>query len=281
MQYDPIKRILGNFFNRFTLTHKLFFRLLDLLLLRAWHVHRELRRFFEGKKGMGQVAVLDAGSGFGQYVYYIARKNPTWSVLGIDVKEEEVKACNEFFSKTKLKNVRFEKGYLEQLTEVEKFDLVLSVDVMEHVEADEQVFANFFEAMKPGAILLVSTPSDKGGSDAQHHSDHSFIEEHVRNGYGRGEIEQKLTRVGFDRVETRYTYGWPGKISWKLTMKFPLKLIAVSKIFLLVLPFYYLVAMPPALVLNWLDTVITHAKGTGLLVKAQKTVSGKQPQVSG
>jgi hypothetical protein len=124
--------------------------------------------------------------------------------------------------------------------------------------------------MKPGAMLLISTPSDKGGSDAHDHSDQSFIEEHVRNGYGKAEIEQKLARAGFGRVETRYTYGWPGKISWKLTMKFPLKLLAVSKILMVLLPFYYLIVMPPSLVLNWLDTKISHNEGTGLLVKTIK-----------
>jgi len=270
MQYDPVKRTLGKFFGRFTITRKLLYRLLDILLLRAWHVHRELKRFFVTKKGTGQASVLDAGSGFGQYVHYIARKNPSWSVLGIDVKEEEVKACNEFFAKTTLKNVRFEQGYLEQLTAVDQYDLVLSIDVMEHVEADEQVFGNFFKAMKPGAVLLISTPSDKGGSDAHDHADQSFIEEHVRNGYGKEEIERKLSMAGFNQVETKYTYGLPGKISWKLTLKFPLKLLGVSKIFLVFLPFYYLVIMPPALALNWLDTIINHSEGTGLLVKAHK-----------
>ncbi len=273
MQYDPVKRSLGRFFNRYTITRKLFYRLLDILLLRTWHVHGELRRFFNTKKGEGQVSVLDAGSGFGQYVYYIARKNPGWSVLGIDVKEEEVMACNDFFAKTLLKNVRFEQGYLEHLTAVEQYDLVLSVDVMEHVEADEQMLANFFKAMKPGAILLISSPSDKGGSDARDYSDQSFVEEHVRHGYGKDEIEQKLAGAGFGGIETRFTYGWPGKISWKLTMKFPLKLLEASKIFIVFLPFYYLVVMPPVLVLNWLDTNLNHCEGTGLLVKAFKEVN--------
>ena len=43
MQYDPIKRTLGEFFNRASWMRKLFYKLLDLLLLRTWHVHRELR----------------------------------------------------------------------------------------------------------------------------------------------------------------------------------------------------------------------------------------------
>ena len=45
MQYDPIKRSLGNIFNRSSALRKLFYSLLDLLLLRAWHVHKELKKF--------------------------------------------------------------------------------------------------------------------------------------------------------------------------------------------------------------------------------------------
>ena len=40
MQYDPIKRSLGTVFNNNPLLRKLFYRLLDLLLLRAWHIKK-------------------------------------------------------------------------------------------------------------------------------------------------------------------------------------------------------------------------------------------------
>ena len=47
MQYDPVKRSLGNVFNRSPFLRKVFYGLLDLLLLRAWHVHKELRKWKE------------------------------------------------------------------------------------------------------------------------------------------------------------------------------------------------------------------------------------------
>ena len=45
MHYDPIKRTLGEFFNQTPALRKVFYKLLDLLLLRAWHVHRELKKW--------------------------------------------------------------------------------------------------------------------------------------------------------------------------------------------------------------------------------------------
>ena len=43
MKYDPIKRSLGSVFNTTPFLRIFFYRLLDLLLLRSWHIRRELR----------------------------------------------------------------------------------------------------------------------------------------------------------------------------------------------------------------------------------------------
>jgi hypothetical protein len=51
MQYDPVKRRLGVVFNSDPFLRKLFYHLLDLLLLRAWHIQRELRRWAGGQGG--------------------------------------------------------------------------------------------------------------------------------------------------------------------------------------------------------------------------------------
>mgnify|MGYP001591590726 CR=1 FL=1 len=119
-------------------------------------------------------------------------------------------------------------------------------------------------------MLLISTPSDQGGSDAHGDEDSSFIEEHVRNGYNKEEIREKLTQAGFSRVDVRYAYGRPGQISWRLAMKYPILLLGVSRLFFVILPFYYLVVYPVAFFLNYLDVQTTHASGTGLIVKAWK-----------
>lgn len=119
-------------------------------------------------------------------------------------------------------------------------------------------------------MLLINTPSDQGGSDVADHGDQSFIGEHVRDGYGKKEMEEKLNRAGFKKVEINYTYGKPGKISWRLSMKYPIMLLGVSKFFLVLLPFYYLLVMPFALILNLADVRMKHKSGTGLMVKAFK-----------
>jgi SAM-dependent methyltransferase len=269
MQYDPIKHNLGKVFNSTPFLRKLFYRLLDLLLLRSWHIRRELNLL--KKAGFIPEQITDAGSGFGQYVYYLSKRYPKAQITGLDIKQEQVDDCKRFFSVIKRDDrVSFEYADLTKLEEHEAWDLALSVDVMEHIEDDRIVFRHLYKGLKPGGILLISTPSDQGGSDVHHEHDESFIDEHVRDGYGVTDINEKLKEAGFSDIQIKYSYGRPGKISWKLSMKYPILLANFSKLFLLLLPLYYLVVYPFCYFLNMADVRGTHSTGTGLIVKCKK-----------
>ena len=159
---------------------------------------------------------------------------------------------------------------LRLYSEKEKYRLILSVDVMEHIDDDVKVFQNFYASLQSGGVLLISTPSDQGGSDVHDDHEDSFIDEHVRDGYNMNEIEEKLRSAGFTNISSRYSYGAPGKISWKLSMKYPISLLNISKVFFIILPVYYIITFPICLVLNYLDVRGMHKTGTGLIVKAIK-----------
>jgi hypothetical protein len=49
-----------------------------------------------------------------------------------------------------------------------------------------------------------------------------------------------------------------------------MQLLNVSKLFFVLLPFYYLLVYPFCFLLNWMDVRGDHATGTGLIVKAWK-----------
>lgn len=268
MQYDPIKRSLGNVFNRSPWLRKLFYRLLDLLLLRSWHIRHNLKRWV--KKAPENANILDAGMGFGQYSYYLTGMKPGFIVKGVDVKQEQIDDCNNFFHRIGRNNASFAFADLTAFSEPITYDLVLSVDVMEHILEDVKVFENFHASLKPGGMVLISTPSDQGGSDVHDHEEESFIEEHVRDGYNIKEIQEKLRKAGFSRTEAYYQYGKPGQLSWRLSMKYPILMLGKSKLFFILLPFYYLVTFPFCLILNQLDITGNHQSGTGLVVKAWK-----------
>jgi len=270
MHYDPIKELLGRVFNRHPLLRKLFYRLLNILLLRSWHVRRALRRLAPALPR--DAKVLDAGMGFGQYLWWMASGYPSWKIMAADIKSEQVADCNSFFSRTGLAGrVHAVEADLVTWTSGEKHDLILCVDVMEHIAEDRTVFANFLKMTADGGYPVISTPSDQGGSDVHGDEDTSFIGEHVRDGYGVNEITEKLRTAGYVDVKVSYTYGKPGSIAWRLSMKYPVILLSASKLFFIILPFYYLATMPFVLALNFADLKGKHEKGTGLLVIARNS----------
>src|ERR1041385_1337742 len=128
MEYDPIKRSLGNVFNKSPFLRKLFYNLLDLLLLRCWHVHKELRTWRSGLGvlgsglAVGELNILDAGSGFGQYSYWMTKKFPKAKILAVDVKDEQVDDCNKFFAEIGKINVRFEVADLTTFVQEDKYN---------------------------------------------------------------------------------------------------------------------------------------------------------------
>ena len=272
MQYEPIKRSLGRFFAKSLLLRKTLYLLLDLLLLRSWHVRKTLRKI--ALQYSDEATVLDAGSGFGQYSWRMSRMNHRWKIRAIDINKEQIDDCNDFFRKTGLSDrVSFYTGDLTTLNDPDSYNIILSVDVMEHIEDDVLVFQNFYKSLKNKGVLLISTPSDKGGSDVHGENEESFIDEHVRDGYSIKDITDKLSLAGFRSVEAVYTYGKPGNISWRLSMKYPIRMLNISYFFFLLLPFYYLVFFPVSIILNFFDLNRTHKTGTGLLVTARKQES--------
>jgi 2-polyprenyl-3-methyl-5-hydroxy-6-metoxy-1,4-benzoquinol methylase len=285
MQYDPIKKSLGNIFNRTPWLRILFYHLLDLLLLRTWHVKKALRSWRKTEACLGPARIpnpgsripdpgsriLDAGSGFGQYSYFLSGMSHNLMVDAVDVKEEQIADCNSFFQTIGRTNVQFAVADLTTFSKPDNYDLILSVDVMEHILEDETVFRNFHQSLKSGGMVLISTPSDQGGSDVHDHDEEeSFIDEHVRDGYNIQEIQEKLKRAGFGKTKAHFTYGTPGQIGWHLSMKYPIKMLNTSKLFFILLPFYYVIIFPVALLLNFLDVKVKHKRGTGLIVKAWK-----------
>jgi SAM-dependent methyltransferase len=268
MKYDPIKNVFGNAVRNRPTLRVLFYKLLGIMFLREWHVKRELRRLLG--KAAQDVHVYDAGSGFGQYSYFMAKHFPNAVIYAVDVKEEQIADCTQFFRAVGLRRCSFAVEDLTRIEHADRFDMILSVDVMEHIPDDVGVFRNFYRALKSNGALFINTPSNLGGSDAHTPYDASFIEEHARNGYGADEIKTKLESVGFAVEKLRYTYGTWGTLAWRLGIKYPMLVLNVSKVFFLLLPFYYLVTLPFTLCFMYLDYIADNDSGTGLNVVARK-----------
>ena len=271
MLYDPIKDWLNRFAAKHPFFQRMFYALLDMLFLRSWYVRRELKWLIQQFPPEKPLRILDAGTGFGQYAYFLARTFPHVQVTAVDIKEDYLAQAQAFLRTTPFyERVQFQPADLTRLSLPQSYDIILSVDVMEHIEEDEAVFRNFFKVLKPEGFVLINTPSDLGGSDVHTEEEESFIGEHVREGYNRQALEEKLQRAGLIPVRSLYTYGKWGSKAWRLLIKWPMLLLNANKALALLLPLYYLPVLPIGLLFNWLDLHTENPEGTGLLVIARK-----------
>jgi len=268
LHYDPIKDKIGGIVKKSPFLRKIFYKILGLIFLREWYVKRKIRQLY-GKAHPDDI--LDAGCGFGQYSYFMAKKFPNMKMLAVDVKVDYLDDCKYFFEKCGITNTEFEFADLTKIEFENRFDFVLSVDVMEHIEDDIGVFRRFYRALKPGGRVMINTPSNIGGSDAESEEDDSFIGEHVRLGYSKEDICTKLEAAGFEIESFEYTYGKWGNLYWRLGIKYPMLMLNKSQLFFVLLPFYYSLTIWWTLLFMWLDVnEKDKPEGTGVLVVGRK-----------
>jgi hypothetical protein len=141
---------------------------------------------------------------------------------------------------------------------------------MEHIEKDKLVFQNFYNALKKDGFLVINSPSVFGGSDVHKEGEESFIGEHARDGYSKEDLEAKLHPFGFRTFESKYTYGFWGDKAWRLGIKYPMMILNFSKLFFLILPFYYLITLPFTFVMMYFDFISDNKVGTGINFIARK-----------
>jgi SAM-dependent methyltransferase len=239
------------------------------MFLRAWYVKRELSAL-RNEFGNERIEIYDAGTGYGQYSYFMLKKMKPCSIYAVDIKTDWIKDLEEFYKENKNENINLGIEDLTEISHENKFNLILSVDVMEHIEDDIKVFKNFYKALRPGGYLMINTPSNFGGSDTHDESDESFISEHARAGYSKEELESKLRSAGFEIYKFIYTYGFWGDIAWRLGIKYPMLMLNFSKVLFLFLPFYYLFALPFTFIFIAADYYADNKNGSGINLIARK-----------
>lgn len=269
MHYDPVKNIFAHIIKKFPFLRIIFYKILDLMFLRSWYVRRELRQLrkvLDGKK----INIYDAGSGYGQYSYFMSKILQPCEIYSVDVKEDWINDCKEFFKSQKIENVSFAIEDLTKIIHTNKFDLIVCVDVMEHIRDDVKVFENYYNALKEDGYLLINTPSIYGGSDVHEDDDESFIGEHARDGYSKEDLESKLHPLGFKTYQSKYTYGFWGDKAWRLGIKYPIMMVNISKLILFILPIYYLITFPFTFLMMLIDFNSNNKVGSGINFIAKK-----------
>lgn len=268
--YDPVKDRFARVIRHSAGLRKIFYNLLDLFFLRSWHLRRVLTDIGNEYEKKGVWKVLDAGSGFGQYDHFLLKKFDHVEISSVDIKDEYLED-NRLFFKQKIDQgrIRFDNVNLLEYSSDERFDLILCVDVLEHIADDVTVIRKLSSAIKKDGYFLMHSPSHLSGDDAE--EDDSFVGEHARTGYSKEDIEKKLMEADLLPLKTHYTYGAAGRRAWILSVKIPMLMFNKAGLFALIpLLLYYPVVLPAVLILNYSDLFAKNKKGNGIYALARK-----------
>ncbi len=119
-----------------------------------WSVIESIKKFFPKKE---ETSVLEIGSGLG-YLTYALNKNG-YTAVGVDISKDAVDKADKNFG-----SFYQEKNIFELPKEEKRYDCVIMMEVIEHVE-DPGVFIEAgLKLLKPGGKLIVTTPNKSASS---------------------------------------------------------------------------------------------------------------------
>lgn len=220
--------------------------------IRSYHILKLL-------KDMPQAMdILDVGCGLGNYCFYLAKRIPRAKITGIDCDEKAIQDTNIIRKRLNIDNVNFIVQDLLTIKFEKCYDLILLVDVLEHIENDEEALKLFYNALKTGGYILIHVPLCKDLDDFNKGID-NLQPGHVRRGYLKEKLMRMTRETGFKIVYTKNTFGFFGGLAYKLE---PL----VYKKSRLLLKFIF----PFLLCLAKMDAFVENKEGAGLLILAKK-----------
>lgn len=110
---------------------------------------------------------------------------------------------------------------LKVLDDRSVFDVVYSIDVLEHIPGNETVMRNIFDALKEDGLFYLAMPYDRERPTVlparyQEKFTAWADEEHVGEMRSLPETEAVLRKIGFTVLESRYTFGFFARLAWEL-----------------------------------------------------------------
>jgi ubiquinone/menaquinone biosynthesis C-methylase UbiE len=234
--------------------------------LRAYHIMKKIRELGLDKKA--GISMLDAGCGRGDLVTNFARKYREWKLTGIELDKERLDIARLVKEKMGLLNADLMPGDLTLIESINEFDIIVSSDVLEHIENDKEVLKRLYKALKPGGTLLLTFPSIPQRKHLKlvewrekrtgfKNTDYG----HVRDGYSIAGVSEILESIGFNSITCQYTFGYWGTLCFDLFF-----VIGDNK----PNPFVFLAAFPFLMWMAMMDLYFPSEMGSALLVTARK-----------
>ncbi len=213
----------------------------------VWYNHWTLNKFTRFLKG----DILEVGCGIGNFTKSLTKHGEVWA---IDIDDGYVKQTKKRVEGKAIVGFGdIEKGRF--FFKDKKFDTIVCLNVLEHIDKDEQALKNLYKLLKNGGNLILIIPA--------HPKLYGTIDKmigHFRR-YTKEDIKQKLTNCNFSILDLR-RLNFLGAIGWFFSGKiFKSKTVSKNKItlFNMISP----IVLP-------LENIIEPYFGISIMIIAQK-----------
>ncbi|AST92564.1 SAM-dependent methyltransferase [Sutcliffiella cohnii] len=110
----------------------------------------------------GRVLDFACGSGYGTHIMAKIAKKKVTEVVGIDISEETIMYAKKTYYHPKSSFIVGDVANPNLPSNLGNFDCIVSFETLEHVKQEEQFLLNIYNMLKPGGILILSTPFGQG-----------------------------------------------------------------------------------------------------------------------
>jgi 2-polyprenyl-3-methyl-5-hydroxy-6-metoxy-1,4-benzoquinol methylase len=101
-------------------------------------------------------SILDIGCGKGNFLLQFSKNFSNWSLYGIEASKNAL-----MFAKEKLPNVHLHEGLFEKNVYDKKFDLIVTLGVVEHLEDPNSFLARAISCLKEDGVIFLDVPNFK------------------------------------------------------------------------------------------------------------------------
>ena len=126
--------------------------------IRIQYISERIKEYFrlpdKDKNNLNGLKILDIGCGGGLISEPMARLGAT--VTGIDASEKNIKVAYVHSKKNKL-NINYQHKSPEQLTNYESYDIILNLEIVEHVNDVNLYLETCHKLLKKGGLMFTAT----------------------------------------------------------------------------------------------------------------------------
>jgi SAM-dependent methyltransferase len=165
---------------------------------------REAERVLGELAGPRPIRLLDAGCGDGLLSLALAERHPSWTIVGVDLRDDMLAGARARAAARALDNVTFQAADLLRPLPVSGFDAVAALECLSEIPDDGAALRTMRDALVPGGLFLAQVP-DRDWKPVLPGSATTWREQ-VRQGYSRDGLSALLVEAGYEGVELRGSY---------------------------------------------------------------------------